>query len=550
MPFPDFEFFAEETNKIKNKILSTGFDGFQKFLNKQDVIRCFIPGGPAYGHYAACVNMVRRFIELGYSKTVEIFVDDLNNGAFQKVYELIPELQNKWVGKLQNATIKIRNSNNKIELKEVDFGFCGACDFIDQDMPEIGFLNKESTTPNNLYNLKVRYFLMIQPYKWKVKRYAKWGLAPGNLIFFKEKDKWKFLNLDTGSTYIISEKSNWEESNTSFFTPLHIQDLGFYSPTKDLDDNDWVTITSNSPDKDKLWNIYTLTKDANRYSIAPLYGFNYSASKELETAFRKPVRERLAFVMASFQTARRNNVNIKPPIIINFSPYDPGNDLENSFNKIIKLAQGEYTQAEKNYYKTNGLYPEYAVQRNKDFNPLEDGLFFKTCTFENKEWKEGLNWLNNGIKRVLFIQADRVPSLVFNYILKISGLPPIFEGNNTAIPAMMAGRPYFHVCDLTDLANQINRYPQGGLKSSKSSDKVLALTNSVQNTANQFQTDFSNWPLIRGPAPNKIVSDFINNTNEDVFNYFGAIKEFFSNPENDKLSISFSIFSNLIKYIS
>jgi hypothetical protein len=551
MPFPDFKFFAEETNNIKNLILKNGSDGFQEFLKEQLVIRCFIPGGPAYGHYAACVNMVRRFIELGYSNTVEIFVST-DQKPLAKIYELIPELGNNLTNKIQDATIKIIDSDEEIELEEVNFGFCGACDYIDP-AHDVGFLSKEYEGPSSLYNLKVRYFLMIQPYKWKVVAFARGGLAPGNLIFYQVGDKWGFLNLDTGCAYIIGESEEMEDNKKFYdfasFPPFRIQDLGFYFSIKNLCNKDWDTIISNYSDQEKLSNIHKLTTDASKYSIVPLYGFNYSASEKLATAFRKPVGERLAFVMASFQTARRTAENIeRPTIIINFSPYDPKNDVANSFEEIIKLAQGEYTMAEKIFFKTRGEYSRSAVSRTKAFKPLGLETCFKKCTFENKDELEGgLRWLNDNPKGVLFIQADRVPPLVFNYILTIYRLPPIFEGNNTAIPAMMAGRPYLHVCDLSDLSAKINRYPQCAQGTADYS-RVLRLTQDIQKTANQFQVDFAQWPQGLNDAPNTIVSKFIQKiflNDEEIFGYFASIKAFFSKIDNDKLSISCSIFYNV-----
>ncbi|MBC9909724.1 hypothetical protein [Chitinophaga varians] len=564
MPFPDFEFFGEVTSRKVKEYLEQGMGLFKVFIGKQAVIRCFVAGGPGYGHHSASVNIVRRICDssavnpLGcdYTGTVEIFVNI--DEDIPKVLELIPELRNQATGgRLNKATVTIKVLDDAPPATDVDFGFTGACDYINNN-EVLGFL-EASFLP-----LRTKCFLMLQPYKWKVKKFATRGLSPGNLLFYRKPVSGTVnvyaLNLDTGIEQLCRSGSSYPYTfiqRFDMFPPLYVAERSFFTPIPDLTTQDWDTIAANLSANGKtllkILQILTIKENLDEYSIVPIYGINYPA----ETAFREPVSERLSLALASFQTALRSGAagKIKPPIIINFSPYIPGTNQEMTLAKVLSIANGGRTTYD-NFLQQllqsriagpkAGEFVERAVQRaNARFRSFHaQGMdFIKIINYTDigTSIYSLLIWLSDNPHRVLMIQADRVPSIVFNYVMKVAGLLPVFEGQNTAVPAIMTGKPYLHTLRVGYIGTE-NNYPPGNV-GEKSAGTVIR---TMQNIANQIQGDLNFWPLAVDEAPSKIMADFITTftDNTDITKYFGSVQEYFQKPINDKIVIGTSVFAN------
>ena len=570
MPFPEFKFFGENLSKQMEGYINGGSSAFKSFINLQAKLRCYIQGGPAYGHQSASVNIIRRLssessenpLGCDYAGTIEIWLDDASSESEdkQKILELLPELKGQDTGKLNNTKIEIKDLTDNPPGDRVNFGFCGACDYID-GLKDIAFLDEAFGL------LKVKAFLMLQPYKWVVKKYAQHGLSPGNLLFYNKSTKVICVNLDTGEEIVCRDGSTKPYNiiqNFNILPSLHISDRGFYTPIKDLGSIDWFNIwqVSGKSIRPLLDILNTLTNSENtgKYSIMPLYGFNYPS----KSAFRAPISHRLALILVSIQNAFKSGLKVKPPIIINFSPYIPDDNWILSFSRILDLAKGGGTireVASAALLLAEQLGQKLGVDQRKScleqvtihkyrssaFNH-SGGENFKIVKYQDIEDLDTLlEWLDGQANRVLMIQGDRVPSLVFNYILKRAGLPPVFEGNNTALPAISASKPYFHTCDLSSIGSE-NRYPPGKV----GTKEATPIINRMQSTANQVQADFDEWPQNISRAANKIINETLIYTypdNEDVFNYFGSIQEFFAKPVNDKINICNAIYGKYSEYI-
>ncbi|SHL38756.1 hypothetical protein SAMN05444266_103162 [Chitinophaga jiangningensis] len=570
MSFPDFAFFGATIDTSRREFLKGGIDQFRIFIIQQATIRCFIPGGPNYGHYSAPVNIIRRFCGdqydtppgYDYRGTIEIYVND--NDDIPKIFELLPELGNKQAGgKLGQATINIINLMDKPPSTEIAFGFAGACDYIN-GLPDVSFLETD------FLPLKVKSFLMLQPYKWKVKAYAQHGLDPGNIIFYKkvEMDSTNVyaLNLESGKTILCREGSSYpytDKGNLGWLPPLHVADRSFALTIQDLNDTDWTNIIAVAKTEDdkallRMLQGFTTGTKVTDFGIVPIYGVIYDSTKEVESFFRKPASDRLALALASVHTALRDGATtkIKRPVLFNFSAYKAGSNAAMSMKKVTNIANGGRTANEEvlraitspdSTQRQLQIAADLTYTNRRNAFNTEPEIVVKAVEFSeaNESLEQLLTWLKGSATRVLLIQAGRVPSNVFNYLLSVTGQLPIFEGQNTAVPAITTGKPYIHTEGYTAIGTA-NNYAPGNVGDNDAS----ALIARIQNAANQIQANLDTWPASVAQQPNNILSTFINSIDTDeVKNYFGSVQEFFQKSFNDKIVIGSSTFINIYKTV-
>ena len=537
--FPDFTLFGEKTGAESRRMLDSGLDLFREFLSTQEVIRTLISEtGSGFGHQAATVNIIRRLASpvdsrppgFNYTGTIEVWAYMDVHDTKGKLLQLMPELEGKDAGKINNTEVVLCDKSGGDPADEVLFGFSGADDFPN-------FLQDGSLSES-----KIKTYLLIQPYLWILG--TGFGrteeMTPGNLVFQEVESSYQFTNLDKFPPT----------------RPFHVVDRAYTQPIRDLSNTDWEVIKSltSSPEEAHLVSLMkTLTGSGimGSYNIVPLYGINYPS----ETAFRRPVSERLALEMAIYHTALKDNARIKPPIIINFGKYVPDDNASMSLAAIKNLAEGGYTQEE--MVAAEGL----SALRSGEINPLQ-GAWEKTLTvagYRNQAFGDArgkdiyrvvdyrkvtpenlsdlLGWLGQaGKNRVLLIQAARVPSLVFDYTVAVGGLPPVFEGANTAVVAINSGKPYLHTRDANFLEKP-TQYQQGKVGGVDYSN----LTKIFQKIANRIQAIYSTWPANPKKSATNSTAGFLKLAypdNELIFEYFGSVKQFYADGMNDKFSVS------------
>ncbi|HVI47966.1 MAG TPA: LysM peptidoglycan-binding domain-containing protein [Chitinophaga sp.] len=544
MPFPEFKLLGEETNKQSQKTIKEYLDKFGTFISSQKVIRAIVQNGPGYGHQSSTVNLIRRLAGpvtnyprgFAYKGTIEVYGDMNSDGGSlrTKLLELMPELNGKDKGQINEATIELKDSEKDKPEGYVLFGFSGGYDFPN-------FLQGEGRFEGELEDHKITTFLLMQPYRWLLN--PTFGRTeaqvPGNLVFYEADASvspkvYRLFNLD----------------KFEFAKTFHIAYRGFSMPLQDLSPETWEEIKSltKPPITGLVEMIQYLTQDAivSRYDLVPIYGIKTPG----DIQFKKPVSHRLALEMAIYYNALKDGARIKPPIIINFSQYDPLGDATLSLDTVQQLAEGEYTLDEMiaasqlgtrlSEIKKAQLEKKITIAKNRKIafgNTIGQGLIrvVNYLTLDNKEKvDEQLAWLAEKKNRVLLIQADRVPPLVFNYAIKRAGLPPLFEGNNTAIVTINAGKPYFHT---NSPGGKVNQYPVGKV----GTIDYTKLIGSIQKVASHIQDDFSAWPAAIKKSATSITAAFLKLTYPDepvFFEYFGSIMEFFGNEFNDKFNVA------------
>ena len=106
------------------------------------------------------LQRMHLFFGYNYQGTVEIYYQVRNDGedTLAKLYQLLPELDNKLQGKVNNATVNlILYDSAKTPALAANFGFTGGAD----NYPD------EDVSPNFATALNVGYFLRLQPYYWQ-----------------------------------------------------------------------------------------------------------------------------------------------------------------------------------------------------------------------------------------------------------------------------------------------------------------------------------------------------------------------------------------------
>ena len=149
---------------------------------------------------------------------------------------------------------------------------------------------------------------------------------------------------------------------------------------------------------------------------------------------------------------------------------------------------------------------------------------------------------------VLFIQLGRSFPAVFSYALYRSGLPPIFEGQNTANDAVNIGRPYLQIpaTNATE-EQQLRIYPSVTLAQYTSQE----VPQGMLSIASQISSSPLAWPTAARNAPPAMIGQFYQQyTNErptDTINqYFAKVREFFANPAQDKLLLAVAYLNTVL----
>ncbi|NER39488.1 MAG: Ig-like domain-containing protein [Oscillatoria sp. SIO1A7] len=546
--FPDLESLGQENAHVTNERLKQGRDSFADFLATQKVIRALIADSTGHGHQAATINIIRRLTDnaptgFAYKGKIEIYYEK-EEETKKKIINLMPEfipalLRKQTSCKINEAEVELKGFQEPKE--SVLFGFSGG-----HDLPNI-------IQDETLNKLKIISFLLIQPYCWKTKAdgiTTTKKQVPGNLIFLKNQgeNKYEIINLD----------------QCEFCKSLKIVERGFSQPIQDV--LDWDIIISKLSSKEEglvnlVKKLIEIKDKEGKIDLVPLYGI-------LKPAFLEPVSHRLALAMAIYHNALKIESRIESPVIINFSSYKPG---ELSQSDILKLAKGGETFDE--YKKLKNLedntedidesvkrtkiseIQENIQNRKRSFGTTEEeeDIFrivdyldmlseYQHYAFQEYKLNKHLEWLSGSKLRVLMIQADRVPPLVFNYVIQQAGLPPVFEGNNTAVVAMNAGEPYLHTRSVRDL-NEPSQYPH--------IEGVNIDLLYLQKVANCIQADFEEWPQKIKESATYCTAEFIKNvygsTDNTYRDYFNKVKKFYENELNDKLTISVALAQILLK---
>ncbi len=538
--------------------LSGSLSLFTKYLNSSDntTIRMWVSDAPGYGHQTNTVNLLYQLTNssekngYGYQGSIEVYyLEDKDKTVLTKLYQLLPELDNKPEGEVNNATVKLiewipeETPPNPV----VNLGFTGAEDQIDD--------NGTIKSPELAKRLNTNYFLRLEPYLWT---------TPEEIQFLNTTKKTVNLTHQKLLNYgAFKQRAYWEE------IPVPEPDWNYYK------ENGYAN---------QVAVLQSLLSKTDNYDLGAVYSIRTKGNYELAP----PPEERMFEVITGYMASQMKGTSIRSgakPIVVlsmdNFSNRTGGGETP-----ISQLIEGDFSSQESTW--NSQLNPD--LDRLKKFNIKPEILsdkernqiiqLLKPHTYRSNYlssvkaserieyvWeatdinvKAKYSWLNGAKNRVLFVQLGRVPAPIFNYLLYKSAMPPVFEGQNTGNLALQFGQPYFHVAR----PNSGNvQYPTTLLGYSDFDVYedysniympvvyVPTIVYKMQQIANKINFPIYTWPSKINENPSEIIGAFIREYKEsaegEYQTYYNTIKSFYQNPANDKFRIASSYLGYILQ---
>jgi len=502
------------TKKFLEADINSNVDEFAKWLQDQTpesrISRLWVEAGSSYGHQSSSVNLLYRLVRpidesnlnFGYNGIVEVYYED-KDGELNKLKQLIPELEGKDCGKINNAEVKLIKYTAP-PSSIVNFGFSGGT----------------SVTESYAAKLNVNYFLRLQPYNWE------------------GKEEIQFLKTDKNTINLAEVPS---VGGTTFKRRLYFTDPALYKKPP------WETYLGGNysdQDKGKLKIVRYLTSDhfLSKYALQTAYSIKTGAPR-----FNQNTPFGAAVISAAVLEWQKPNgvVNsyAKPTVIINFDEF--GTDEESAGNDLKSILDGGFAKDESMFklQVERNIIPAKTnfERRSKYFKSLDSTkrFFYLNYPSDISDVEGVLTLIENKPDCVLFVQLGRSFPAIFSHALYKSTLPPIFEGQNTANLAINIGKPYVQIPASNATAEQrLAIYPSVTL-SNYSSDKV---PENLVNIAGNVSSAPSVWPDDQTLAPPVLMGSYYDqytretSAKEPIKLYFSKIKEFFSSASQDKFT--------------
>ncbi len=506
-----YDLLFTTTNPFNAQNNTASLDLLRTRLNTSDpkTLRVYVAGATGKGHQSSSINVIWRLARAPGA-------DNLNfgfGGMIEALYEGGDEVRDRLrraFGLVGTDEGDIPNTNASIKLTSfdikkppsttVDFGFTGGADEPDRNVEYYNYAK----------GLNVRAFLRLQPFGW---------------VGFREEIQF----LDPADRNILL-------TNVTAIGGSQFSYRVFYQDPQEFDN-----IPAPADPRQEI--VEWITKDAQlkRLRLAPVYGI-----RKPPCEMNRP-SEAVALLGGSMLAWQRegnvSNPNRQPVVIINFDNL-PQSMLDDGTNLIAGgLTATETGLAKQASWVNSPTYTLAEARRRYFQNQLNGQNRFQTLfdpTFA--DFKNTVNALTD--TDVLFVQLGGTSQQYFNYSMYRANMPPAFEGNNTANTVVNMGKPYL---------NTRRKNPGGGggaFGPPRYPSTTLAYYNPYSSPnamaagADQLNQNLMNWPVdakTRNPCQIlgvDLLRPVTSENNDGGFQvYFRNLRNFFAQPEQDKLSV-------------
>lgn len=543
---------------IRDKYTGISIQEILGWIREAKELRFYIDATDNFGHQASTIHLMKRLIdETSYSNNVKIVYNDIN-----------PEDTGNSAGTPGKLAILLTGLNpSDIDQAKIEYGTCKNITFLNyakrveglKNQTQFGFTGgADDMNINYATELKVEYFLRLQPYLWDDewaevgKRKEDWETSrveqPSNKYFYLPKAYDNFIKLaykfsKEKFTTVNAAVWKWYSEDQTFSSELKIRTKNIKAIYDDLQE----------AKKAHLWPLYGLHQFISRYM-----GVDESSFNELSTMA-------MNFVLTAFQAQK----TIKKPIVI-FSLNKPS-DVEASFNRYIPAFAKDLSAKsdtlenlkaaiESNYAKE--LKEEGACSRPKlnafvsklaqDVKPFMDTnskitLLVGDTDISGKLSKAISNATNN---ELIIALIGPVPVDIYNYFYANCQIPGVFEGQGTSSLVISLGRPFLQL--IRDDESIANNYPSTLASSNYSSIAQTANAAGLQLRNQQFQNYLLKDSTLQ-PAEyfkgltetSTFITNSINPQNE-IYKYFAGLGTYYQKNIHDKLMLGLVALDSII----
>lgn len=501
-------------------------------LKIQKELRFFIDGTRNYGHQAATVQMMKRLIRItGFEGKITMIYAETNmsglDNTISKLALLLPGLDPNHVGTTtieygSCKDIKFLNYSDRTTLADkIRFGFTAGAD----DMA-INFATE----------LKVDYFVRLQPYMWDEERPGEWGHrecsrieTPAGKFFYPVDAYPSYRTLPY--KFSTSESASVDDAIWSWYGIDQTFDFGLRNRTR----NAQV--------------VYEACQRGTGLHVWPIYGIHQ---------FQKQIAEiAMNLVITAFQAQHI----IQKPIVILFM--NAGMDIGRLESLLLPFASDlERKSYALEYFKAAlaDRYHEFFISgsfsRTKldafvaeiatQVRPLIDTGARLTFLTDYGGSSRGYTDISDILAAAIAGATDNeviaaiigpVPVDVYNYLYANSMMPGVFEGQHSSSLVISLGRPFLQI--LRNRAPIKHGYPTIIAGKDYSAHAFAAADAALQLTGQQYQMYLGK----DSPGPKEYLaqlaktSDFIvavQNPSSVMCDYFKTMGRYFQMDIHDK----------------
>lgn len=507
--------FISSATSAVDEANSGSFERFKPrlraFLRGLPVIRVYMDNSPNLGHQANTIAIMRRLKALGFEGVFQVFCNRSATGGGEdtlpKLAKLLPGLDTLKILNFNNSKNDIENIDNQQNIKGLKIIlFEYATNYDEDELAEVPFCitggadkegNANKSFWNYAYNTNVQYFLRLQAYLWPLNEGGDYR---------DQITKPKVIGM--ADLHLLGEGKG--DDIICDFVEVYGTDFSFqsyYIEDPVLNAADWAEYARSDEWKDKAAALQFLDTLGATTHLMPVYGIGDTNAVKLQP-------HDLLFSICAGVIIKDLD---KPVVIINFSEI---NDA--SWAAFVKLLA-----TEDNTTATNNLTlfcRQHQIKSRIKVLHLKQGL---------SEIQSQVRALKKG--EICVLDVGTVPQELFNYMYSKATLPPVFEGQGTAVLALNQGKPFLKFSKPGARIGYPDRFSLDG-----------AVAHQCQECANQILIKPDTWPKPDdGAHPALLLSKFINAAlapSGKIKEYFDTCRAYFHDEQHDKLLMALQYF--------
>lgn len=549
-------------------------------LAKESTIRIYVDNTPNFGNQASSVLLMQTLIDSygfnGVNKSVwMVYKTQHETLTRDKLAVLIKGFDSSSpaaTATYKGVTINFANIETGLaHAATVNFGFSGGADpFSGSDVNWFAA------------NLKVNFFLRMQPYMWFGPEQIQYGNAtpPFDFVEAGNKDTFRFRGWYVDPQYWAPSDADW----------TYYKNAGNYGVGADMARH--VSLAESMLDfmgthkHIRMMPVYGVKGPVNQMGVDPdqilptvvagalggsaaeqppcpviVVTMNDNISDEQYRYSAQVSKGGMSKTETSAQAAYNANWQVAENLTLQLEAAQNSGAAAQEIQRI----QRELQEAVKKETEAHQLLQKHLLAytaRKKWLDDRNAGTAVKF--FSNKarpqgsdyapgEFANALNWLVDATTAqpaILFVELGGLSTIIFNNVMACASYPRVFEGANTTNLSMNIGSCYFRMRDIQSTVKEYSlAYPSQGILGVATYNAavtecylaanavILSLFSTQALPAAQFQTNLNQ--MLR------FLDDYFVAQDATLVNYFDGLRDFYGEPLNGKVAIGLAYLNTL-----